>query len=157
MFETLRKVILGGLKATLSRGPVAPPAAAAAARRTTQTLVRGWYFTREAEWLIWHRPSTGQVESFQVVVKSPNVYLEWRGEAGFRAGFHDDGEKGGRAKASPVLAIDGQLLPRAMERVRDLIEKLPADCKVPPDLRDFMRRQISSGTLKLSPDTGSDR
>lgn len=152
MFETLRKAILGGLRSTLARqSPVAPSVAVTS--RPTLTLVRGWYFTREAEWLIWHRPATGQVESFQVVVKSPSVYLEWRGEHGFRAGLHDDGEKGGRHKATPVMALDGGLLPGALEKVRDLIEKLPVDCKVPVELRDFIRRQVNASTLKLNPGT----
>lgn len=126
---------LRGVSGEKSAGPVVSSA--------TPALKRDWYFTPGAEWLVWFRPATGEVEAFQVILTEDEVYLEWRRDRGLACGRQDSGERPGRAKQSPVLRVVHQDLDQVVPRVAALIPDARTAEKVPARWREFVDRALT--------------
>lgn len=106
------------------------------------SVKREWYFTPGAEWLVWFRPSTGEVEAFQVILTEDEVYLEWRRDRGLLAGRQDSGDCTGRAKQSPVLRVVRQDIDQVIPRVAALLPDARTCERVPARWRNFMDQTL---------------
>jgi hypothetical protein len=107
-------------------------------RQDEKGIRKEWYRAADGDLLIRRGLSTGDITGFELAFDRPDSahqdYVNWTKGRATRTGLVDPGERTGRAKMSPLIALhdvaDPRVLKRAAAYVADRRRRLPQELRI---------------------------